>query len=51
MRSKRNLSTNKANNQRKKQLHRQQLKVVNRRQSYFNQAMVSGDVSYECGLI
>jgi|GEM_PF-5311029 len=45
MKSKRHLSSSKASNQRKKQLHRQQIKMVNRRQFYFNQAMLTEQVS------
>jgi len=41
MKTKRHLSSSKASNQRKKQLHRQQIKMVNRRQFYFNQVMVT----------
>ena len=41
MRSRRNLASSKASSQRKKQLHRQQIKMVNRRQFYFNQVMLA----------
>jgi len=41
MRNKRNLSASKSSNQRKKQMHRQQIKMINRRQFYFNQVMLT----------
>jgi hypothetical protein len=41
MRNKRNLSTSKSSSQRKKQMHRQQIKMINRRQFYFNQGILT----------
>ena len=49
MKTKRHLSNTKTSSQRKKQLHRQQIKMVNRRQFYFNQTILaeSLDVNHQ----